>query len=170
MCPSWKLTIGGLIAVGLILLVGRTLAQQLFPVPGSLFRCDLTANLNGWQCNGGSLWGELRCCVAFFSPYKAQPKDRGTHNNNKLMLVLTKPVTYRPQGGADIEEVVAFTIIEKMNTELFEGDCTMNGIPFIYSVINKRTKTIIGISVNENGFEQYSFKWAAYPCNTEHVD
>ena len=84
------------------------------------------------------------------------------------MLVLTKEVSKDSKGGVDIEEIVSTIIIEKTRNELFEGDCTMNGILFIYSVVNERTRTIIGISVNENGFEQHSFKWAAYPCNSEH--
>ena len=138
----------------------------VFP-PGFRFRCDRNVNYSGWRCNGGSLWqatrdAEYRCCVSFFSPYSRRQEE------NKLMLVLTKEVSKDSKGGVDIEEIVSTIIIEKTRNELFEGDCTMNGILFIYSVVNERTRTIIGISVNENGFEQHSFKWAAYPCNSEH--
>lgn len=87
------------------------------------------------------------------------------------MLVHTREITQRPQGGVDLEEIISSIILEKSTDELFEGDCKMNSVKFVYSVVNPKRRTLVGALLDENGsFQQMSLHWAAYPCHTEHVD
>jgi hypothetical protein len=147
-----------------------------FPEVGSRFRCDAGArphiNINGWQCEGGGSYsknGKEGCCIDIFSPFTNKiPSGRTRWNPDRMMLVRTRGITRTSAGGIDIEEIVEAIIVERNNTEEFmqeSSDCSMNGQDtFRLSVVDKKKKTIVGITWDGAQFKQMFFNWRVFPC------
>jgi hypothetical protein len=141
-------------------------AQESFPSAGFRFRCDPQQKLSGWRCIGSGIcpWQQdskdPTCGVYAFAQYNRDPSEA-----NKLLVVRSKVVTRTASGNSDIEEIIDSILIEKQKNESFEGLCEVNGRTFYWSVVNKKTRTIVGTIVDENGFRQMSFKYSAYPCS-----
>jgi hypothetical protein len=81
------------------------------------------------------------------------------------MLVRTRPVTRRPTGGVDIEEVVDWFVLERKANEEFFSECSLNGKSFVLSVVNRKKKFLIGVAVDDRGFEQMPLNYSAFPCD-----
>ena len=85
-----------------------------------------------------------------------------------MMLVRTRDITHTSAGGIDIEEIVEGIIVERNNTEEFmqeSSDCSMNGQDaFLLSVVDKKKKTIVGITWDGAQFKQMFFNWRVFPC------
>lgn len=168
---KWAFTI-----IAFLFLVGFGECTQAleFPQPGFRYRTDLGRKYNGWVFEGGGYYDKstttpeteitglnvnetMNCCVDQFSPAGKNP--------NKMMLVRSKPISRDRKGGIEVSEIVDWIVLEKKRDEAFLNDCELNGRVFMWAVINEKKKTLVGISIDENGFSQYSMNWVAYPCN-----
>ncbi len=109
---------------------------------------------------GNRILKDPTCGVYAFAQYNRDPSEA-----NKLLVVRSKVVTRTASGNSDIEEIIDSILIEKQKNESFESLCEVNGRTFYWSVVNKKTRTIVGTIVDENGFRQMSFKYSAYPCS-----
>ena len=142
-----------------------------FPENGFRFRCDARVNINGWRCYGGGFYsnnGKEECCIDTFSPFKAGVASGRTRwNPDRIILVRTKAITRTSTGGIDFEEIVESILVKRKNTEEFiqaSSTCRMNDQDaFLLSVLDRRKKTIIGISW-DGIFKQTFFNWRVYPC------
>ena len=141
-------------------------AQESFPSAGFRFRCDPQQKLNGWRCIGSGIcpWQQdskdPTCGIYSFAQYNRDPSEA-----NKMLIVRSKVVTRTTSGNSDIEEIIDSILIEKQKNESFETLCEVNGRTFYWSAVNKKARTIVGITVDENGFQKMSVKYAAYPCS-----
>jgi hypothetical protein len=146
-----------------------------FPEVGFRFRCDTNArppiNINGWQCEGGGFYlnnGKEDCCIDTFSPFSNKiPSGRARWNPDRILLVRTKLITRASTGAIDIEEVVERVLLERHGTEEFmqeSSDCGIHGDAFLLSVIDRRRKTIVGITWDGTKFKQRGFNWRVFPC------
>jgi hypothetical protein len=138
-----------------------------FPEIGFRFRCDSHANINGWQCNGGGFYlndGKEDCCMDTFSPFTTRFPNS---NPYRLMLVRTKAITHTSTGGVDIEEISEWIVVERKRSDEFLGadsDCSMNGQDFLFTVLDRRKKTLVGIIWDGKQFTQNSYSWRVFPC------
>ena len=145
---------------------GGISAEESFPSAGSRFHCDPQQKLNGWRCIGNGIcpWQQNSkdptCGIYAFAQYNRDPTEA-----NKLLIVRSKVVTRTANGNSGIDEIIDLILIEKQKNESFESLCEVNGRTFFWSVVNKRTRTIVGVVADENGFQQMSLKYAAYPCS-----
>jgi len=133
---------------------------------GKLSVSGLSVPLRSARCIGSGIcpWQQdskdPTCGVYAFAQYNRDPSEA-----NKLLVVRSKVVTRTASGNSDIEEIIDSILIEKQKNESFESLCEVNGRTFYWSVVNKKTRTIVGTIVDENGFRQMSFKYSAYPCS-----